>query len=88
MSSPDEREEIKELLWNGYYTLETTAVQAMEILWSEYHDIVKWLKDEHGQTEVDLLIILGELTKFVASLPAEYRHKPARQVYAEWLVAE
>lgn len=84
MSSIDERTQVKDILWDNYYTLTTTAVEAMEILWGEYNNIVKWLKDEHGQTEVDLLVILTELTQFVGSLPAEDRHKPAMQVYAEW----
>ena len=84
MTSPDMREEVRDLLWENHYTLATTAVQAMEILWDDYDNIVKWIVDEHGLTEVDYLIILGELTKFVGSLSAEDRHKPAIQVYREW----
>lgn len=84
MSSLDERTEVRDILWENHYTLTTTAVQAMEILWGDYDNIVKWIVDEQGLTEVDFLIILSDLTQFVASLSAEDRHKPAMQVYAEW----
>ena len=83
MTSPDRRDEIKELLWEHHYNLGTTAIQSMEVLWSDYGNIVKWIVDEHGLTEVDYLIILSELTQFVGSLSAEDRHKPAMQFYAD-----
>lgn len=82
MTSSDKREEVRELLWENHYNLATNAIEAMEILWSDYDNIVKWVVDEQGLTEVDYLIILGELTQFVGSLSAEDRHKPAMQVYA------
>jgi hypothetical protein len=77
------RDEVRDLLWGNHYNLGTTAIQSMEILWSDYNNIVKWIVDEQGLTEVDYLIILGELTQFVGSLSAEDRHKPAMQVYEE-----
>jgi hypothetical protein len=83
MTSPDKREEVRDLLWEHHYNLGTTAIQSMEILWDDYDNIVKWIIDEQGLTEVDYLIILGELTKFVGSLSAEDRRKPAMQFYAE-----
>lgn len=84
MSSPDKRTEVRDLLWENEYNLSTTAIEAMEILWGDYDNIVKWIVDEQGLTEVDFLIILSDLTLFVASMPAVDRHKPAMQVYAEW----
>jgi len=83
MTSPEMRDEVRDLLWGNHYNLGTTAIQSMEILWSDYNNIVKWIVDEQGLTEVDYLIILGELTQFVGSLSAEDRHKPAMQVYEE-----
>ena len=84
MTSPDRREEVRDILWENHYSLGTTAIQSMEILWDDYNNIVKWIEEEYGLTEVDYLIILGELTQFVGSLSAEDRHKPAMQVYADW----
>jgi hypothetical protein len=83
MTSSDKREEVRELLWEHHYSLGTTAIQSMEILWSDYDNIVKWVVDEQGLTEVDYLIILSELTQFVGALSAEDRRKPAMQFYAE-----
>lgn len=83
MTSVNDRTEVREILWENYYALTTTAVEAMENLWGDYNNITKWIVDEHGLTEVDFLIILSELTQFVGSLPVGERHKPAMQVHAE-----
>ncbi len=84
MRSPDERTELRDIIWENHYALTTNAIETMEILWGDYDNIVKWVVEEQGMTEMDYLIILRELTQFVASMPAVDRHKPAMQVYAEW----
>lgn len=81
MSSLDERTAVRELLWENHYTLTTTAVEVMEILWGDYDNIVRWVVNEYGLTEVDFLIILSELTQFVASMGAEERHSAAMDFY-------
>jgi hypothetical protein len=83
MSNPDKRQEVRDIIWENHYSLATNAIEAMEILWSDYDNIVKWVVDEQGLMEVDYLIILSELTQFVGALSAEGRRKPAMQFYAE-----
>lgn len=84
MSSEEARREVQDLIWENYYTLSTTAVQAMAIIWEEYSngELVKWVTEEQGLTEGDLILILAHLTMWVGSLPQTDRHKPAMEVLA------
>ena len=71
------QEELAELIWENYYTLATTATEALQIIWSEYEDIANWVALEHDVSERKLLETLSLLVMKVASMPVEDRRKPA-----------
>lgn len=71
------QEELAELLWENYYTLATTATEALQIIWSEYEDIANWVALEHDVSERKLLETLSLLVMKVASMSVEDRRKPA-----------
>ena len=71
------QEELAELLWENYYTLGTTATEALQIIWSEYEDIANWVALEHDVAESKLLVALSLLVMKVASMGIEERRKPA-----------
>lgn len=71
------REELAELIWENYYTLSTTATEALQIIWSEYEDIANWAALEHDVAESKLLVALSLLVMKVASMGIEERRKPA-----------
>lgn len=53
-----------ELLWENYYTLDTTPAQAMVNIWDELANgtLVSWAHEEHGIDTDSLLRIIGMLT--------------------------
>ncbi len=71
------QEELAELIWENYYTLATTATEALQIIWSEYEDIANWVALEHDVSERKLLETLSLLVMKVASMSVEDRRKPA-----------
>ena len=71
------KEELAELIWENYYTLSTTAIEALQIIWSEYEDIANWVALEHDVAESKLLVALSLLVMKVASMGIEERRKPA-----------
>lgn len=71
------KEELAELIWENYYTLATTAIEALQIIWSEYEDIANWVALEHDVAESKLLVALSLLVMKVASMGIEERRKPA-----------
>lgn len=71
------KDELAELIWENYYTLATTAIEALQIVWSEYEDIANWVALEHDVSERKLLETLSLLTLKVASMSVEDRRKPA-----------
>ena len=71
------QEELAELIWENYYTLATTATEALQIIWSEYEDIANWVALEHDVSERKLLETLSLLVRKVASMSVEDRRKPA-----------
>lgn len=71
------KEELAELIWENYYTLATTAIEALQIIWSEYEDIANWVALEHDVAESKLLVALSLLVIKVASMGIEERRKPA-----------
>ena len=71
------QEELAELLWENYYTLSTNAIEALQIIWSEYEDIANWVALEHDVSERKLLETLSILVMKVASMSVEDRQKPA-----------
>ena len=71
------QEELAELILENYYTLATTATEALQIIWSEYEDIANWVALEHDVSERKLLETLSLLVMKVASMPVEDRRKPA-----------
>ena len=71
------QEELAELIWENYYTLATTATEALQIIWSEYEDIANWVALEHDVSECKLLETLSLLVMKVASMSVEDRRKPA-----------
>jgi len=70
-------EELAELIWENYYTLATTATEALQIIWGEYDDIANWVALEHDVSERKLLETLSLLVMKVASMSVEDRRKPA-----------
>lgn len=70
-------EELAELLWENYYTLATTATEALQVIWSEYEDIANWVALEHDVSERKLLETLSLLVMKVASMSVEDRRRPA-----------
>lgn len=71
------QEELAELIWENYYTLATNAIEALQIIWSEYEDIANWVALEHDVSERKLLETLSLLVMKVASMSVEDRRKPA-----------
>ncbi len=71
------QEELAELIWENYYTLATTATEALQIIWGEYEDIANWVALEHDVSERKLLETLSLLVMKVASMSVEDRRKPA-----------
>ena len=71
------QEELAELIWENYYTLATTATEALQIIWSEYEDIANWVALEHDVSERKLLETLSLLVMKVASMSVEDRRKSA-----------
>jgi hypothetical protein len=70
-------EELAELIWENYYTLSTNAIEALQIIWSEYEDIANWVALEHDVSERKLLETLSLLVMKVASMSVEDRQRPA-----------
>ena len=71
------QEELAELLWENYYTLSTTATEALQIIWSEYESIANWVALEHDVSERKLLETISLIVMNVASMSVEDRRKPA-----------
>ena len=69
--------DLAESTWEHYYTLATTATEALQIIWSEYEDIANWVALEHDVSERKLLETLSLLVMKVASMSVEDRRKPA-----------
>ncbi len=53
-----------EMLWDNYYTLGTTPIEAMAIIWEEYAHgtLASWAMTEHGIDQQSLIRILSMLT--------------------------
>jgi hypothetical protein len=71
------KDELAELIWENYYTLTTTAIEALQIIWSEYEDIANWVALEHDVSERKLLETLSLLVVKVSSMSVADRHTPA-----------
>lgn len=71
------REELAELIWENYYTLSTTAIEALQIIWEEYQNIANWVALEHDVSERKLLETISLLILKVASMSVADRQKPA-----------
>jgi hypothetical protein len=71
------KDELAELIWENYYTLTTTAIEALQIIWSEYESIANWVALEHDVSERKLLETLSLLVVKVASMSVADRQTPA-----------
>ncbi len=80
-----ERTEVLGMVWDNYFTLATTPIEAMAIIWDEYANgaLAEFLIVDHKMTEGEILDMLVSLTKFVKNMPAEDRRKSAVEFYAE-----
>jgi len=76
--------EVMDMVWDNYFTLSTTALEAMAIIWDEYANgtLFGWLNEEHGISESDFWEILTALMLHVKDMPN--KRMPAMEVYAEW----
>lgn len=72
--------EVRDLIWENYYNLGTTAVQAMAIIWDEYANgkLLAWFEEEQGLNESELMDILVNLAIQVRAMPD--RHEASAHI--------
>ena len=76
--------EVMDAVWDNYFTLTTTAVEAMAIIWHDYANgtLFESLNQDHGITDAEFWEILVSLTVHVRDIPN--RRMPAMEFYKEW----
>jgi hypothetical protein len=72
--------EVRDLIWENYYNLGTTAVQAMAIIWDEYANgkLLAWFEEEQELKDSELMDILVDLAILVRAMPD--RHEAAAHI--------
>lgn len=71
--------EIQDIIWYNYYSLVTSAVEALAIIWDEYANgsLEDTLRDDYGMTDAEISAMMLSLTMGVTYMPHDKKRTPA-----------
>lgn len=73
--------DLGEAMWDNYYTLASTPIQAMTAIWGDYESgtLLPWAQTEYGVDEPYLLQVIAELTEQIGSMDTSKTAMEAHQ---------
>jgi hypothetical protein len=74
---------LAEAIWDSYYTLGSTPIQAMQALWSEYSLLVKWAAEDYEVSEADLLQVISRITVTLTGMDTSKTAIEAQKVVSQ-----